>query len=83
MRHKRRPPHNDAGADGSLGRDDAGAKSKAPARILAHLTRLRHRLARYLAPDLIWNRDISLENDRLRVENERLQSLLDEQGVQS
>ena len=42
------------------------------------------RLIRWLAhrycPEMIWNRDMSLENDHLRIENEYLRERLREMG---
>ena len=52
-------------------------------RIIAHLTRTRHRIAKWIAPDLIWNPDMSLELDHCIdayeaacIEIERLKSLV-------
>ena len=57
---------------------------KAPSRIVAHFTRTRHRIARWIAPDLIWNPDMSLELDcwiddyeSACIEIERLESQVD------
>ena len=77
MSHKRRTRHK-AGIINALGRASTREGRQPPsAHIVDHLTRLRHRLAKLIAPDITWNSDISLENDRLRVEIERLQSLVD------
>jgi len=45
--------------------------------IITHIriafTLMRHRLARWIAPDLVWNTDMSRENDRLRRRIEELE----------
>ena len=50
-------------------------------RIVTHITRTRHRIARWLAPDMTWNADMSRELDcwidayeNACIEIERLQS---------
>jgi hypothetical protein len=73
-----RTPRQGRGTQDALGRESKGTQQEVPAAIIAHITRIRHRLARFLAPDLTWDRDISLENDRLRVENETLRDRIHE-----
>lgn len=63
---RKRQPRREAGADNALGRAFTNSQSISP------ITKIRHRIARWLAPDLIWNPDMSLEIDRLVDENDRL-----------
>ena len=75
---RKRQPRREAGADNALGRAFTNSQSISP------ITKIRHRIARWLAPDLIWNPDMSLELDywidayeSACIEIERLQSLVD------
>ena len=68
MRSRRQPRKSGVTDDSGEGQGPGGV----PAQIVTHLHRIREPMCHRLCPDLFWNRDISLANDWLRVENESL-----------